>query len=458
MEEQKEELSERELEILRLVATGAANKEIARLLAISPNTVKVHLRNIFSKIGVVSRTEATLYAIHNGLVSTASTNAAGELSQEIQREVQSLDGLHGIDATVVVEDILAKSPAPTGRWQVGLGVIILLALAVFFLVRMHIAHQSSTPSIPVVQAQATIPTSQRWLIKSSMPEPRKGMGFIGYNDSFYLVGGETSQGIDGALLLYKPESNTWKTLKSKPTPVTDVHAALLGEKIYIPGGLLKNNTPTDVLEIYDPRQDSWETKAPLPVPLSAYALASFEGRLYLFGGKNGDTYVSSVYSYDPEEDRWEEHSPLGTPRAYAGAAVLNNRILVIGGYNGQHALGDNLAYFPNRDTDHENAWESYQPLPAERYAMGVTQLADFIFVFGGLGEDGNIASTLLQFTVPNNQWIEIDSPPAAVGAYPATLASGNYIYLCGGETPDGLLATNQAYQAIYTIPLPIFGN
>ena len=71
-------LSEREQQILRLVATGASNKEIAHQLVISTNTVKVHLRNIFAKIGVVSRTEATLYAIREGLVQVGEARPAAE--------------------------------------------------------------------------------------------------------------------------------------------------------------------------------------------------------------------------------------------------------------------------------------------------------------------------------------------------------------------------------------------
>src|SRR4030067_1992784 len=77
-----DDLSQREREILRLVATGASNKEIARQLSISVNTVKVHLRNIFAKTGVASRTEATLFAIREGLVPAVSGGVGTEPASE----------------------------------------------------------------------------------------------------------------------------------------------------------------------------------------------------------------------------------------------------------------------------------------------------------------------------------------------------------------------------------------
>ncbi len=67
-----EELTERETEVLRLLAQGQANKQIAHALHIAEKTVKVHVSNILGKLGVQSRTQATLYAIRIGLVSAAS--------------------------------------------------------------------------------------------------------------------------------------------------------------------------------------------------------------------------------------------------------------------------------------------------------------------------------------------------------------------------------------------------
>jgi DNA-binding NarL/FixJ family response regulator len=69
--ESPEELTERETEVLRLMACGQSNKQIGRSLQISEKTVKSHVSNILSKLGVQSRTQATLYAIRIGLVSTS---------------------------------------------------------------------------------------------------------------------------------------------------------------------------------------------------------------------------------------------------------------------------------------------------------------------------------------------------------------------------------------------------
>ena len=58
-------LSGRELEVLRLAADGLANKQIARRLGISESTVKVHLGNVFKRIGVTDRTSAAIWARDN---------------------------------------------------------------------------------------------------------------------------------------------------------------------------------------------------------------------------------------------------------------------------------------------------------------------------------------------------------------------------------------------------------
>jgi len=67
--ESPEKLTDRETEVLRLVALGKANKEIASAMHISETTVKTHVSNILMKLGVPSRTQAALYAVRIGLVS-----------------------------------------------------------------------------------------------------------------------------------------------------------------------------------------------------------------------------------------------------------------------------------------------------------------------------------------------------------------------------------------------------
>ena len=64
-----EHLTDREVEVLRHLAAGRSNKEIARLLHIGETTVKTHVKNIMGKLDVPSRTQAALYAVRIGLVT-----------------------------------------------------------------------------------------------------------------------------------------------------------------------------------------------------------------------------------------------------------------------------------------------------------------------------------------------------------------------------------------------------
>lgn len=469
MTELKETLSDRELEILRLVATGAANKEIARQLVISPNTVKVHLRNIFAKIGVMSRTEATLYAVQIGLVKPSAEPATvadaspdeESLTGELPENDLESSSLLGISESADGATVL---PARRGglSWRAGLLVLFALLLAGLGAVFGARLLASPTPIPTAIQSATTNPqvlTVNRWANGAALPTPRKGMGVVEYENAFYVIGGETSQGLDASTLRYDPLQQTWEELKPKDTPVTEVHAVLLGEKIYVPGGKLEDGSLTNRLEVYDPRGDAWERMADLPVAVSGYALAALEGRLYLFGGKDRRSYREEVYIYDPQEDRWSEGTRMDHPRAFAGAVTVGGKIYVIGGYDGRRALKLNQAYMPSRDGGSEDPWETYAPLDRGRYGMGVTSLASIIYLIGGWGEDGQPDTNgTRQYVVQTDQWAGFDRPPQSTGAMPGLIASGNFLYVMGGETGKGPSGVLQKYQAIYTVSVPLVGS
>lgn len=68
------DLTERETDVLRLLATGLSNSEIADQLIITRNTVRHHIRNILSKLGAANRTEAVVLAIQHGIVPQSTEN------------------------------------------------------------------------------------------------------------------------------------------------------------------------------------------------------------------------------------------------------------------------------------------------------------------------------------------------------------------------------------------------
>jgi DNA-binding NarL/FixJ family response regulator len=73
----KDLLSDREMEMLKLLATGMSNKEIAEKLCLSLRTVKAHMSNIFTKMNVASRSEALVEALRKGLLTLEDIKQAG---------------------------------------------------------------------------------------------------------------------------------------------------------------------------------------------------------------------------------------------------------------------------------------------------------------------------------------------------------------------------------------------
>jgi len=453
------DLSDRELEILRLVATGASNKEIAVKLVISPNTVKVHLRNVFAKIGAASRTEAALFALRTGLVDhVAQPPAAGE---EILVEEPSPNGsaaarleggLGGIPVTQLQPESAGLSWRRALPWAL---LVIVLAVGGALLLRsagiLGLQPPAPTPTgvLPVVS------DAQRWQDEAPLPEARDGMAAEAYENAIYLIGGETPKGVSGATLRYDAVQNKWTTLAEKPTPVADVDAALIGEQIYVPGGRTASGQPTTVVEVFNLRLNRWDSVAALPVALSGYALAAVDGRLYLFGGWDGKQAVASVYSYDPQANTWQKRTPLSTPRAFLSAVALEGRIYVIGGTDGENHLKTVQVYFPQRDQAGVSPWEERAPLPNGRASAGATVIANLIYVFGGEA-DSQPAGGLppLQYAPLSDQWTAFDRSPVAVGSRPVLVPLDTHLHVIGGTTPGGMSLFHQSYQAVYTIQLP----
>ena len=73
----KDLLSDREMEMLKLLATGMSNKEIAEKLCLSLRTVKAHMSNIFTKMNVASRSEALVESLKKGLLTLEDIKQAG---------------------------------------------------------------------------------------------------------------------------------------------------------------------------------------------------------------------------------------------------------------------------------------------------------------------------------------------------------------------------------------------
>jgi DNA-binding CsgD family transcriptional regulator len=427
MSEPGEPLTEREKEILQMVATGVTNRQIAYRLGISVNTVKVHLRNVFTKIGAESRTEATMIAVREGWVSVERVRAAPEARPQ------------------------PVAPEPPLPWfkRSALIVALLLAVAGITVTWPHARPRANArPDLPFDQPSeqaGIVPvgnTESLWHEQAPMPTRRAHLALAVAAGRIFAIGGRTPQGVTSAVEVYDPPSDAWTPGSAKPTPVAYISAAAVGTNVYVPGGCDAGGTPRQVVEVYDVLSDSWHQVSPLPEPRCAYALGLLDERLYLFGGWDGEQYVATVYVYDPQADTWTASVPMDTKRGFAATAALEGRLYVVGGYNGERELTTCTVYDPAT-----GATKACAPLTVGRGGLGLAALGGHLYAIGGGGWTSYLGFSE-RYDPNGNTWSVVETPLVGEWRSPGVAVFETSIYAIGGLSND-YLSLNQVYE-----PLP----
>jgi len=406
-------LSPRELEIAELVTKGASNKEIARELFISVNTAKVHLKNIFAKLDVQSRTELAMRAVEEGWVD------AGQRVERLERSVplvyRTLVALFGVALTLIFLLVLPRVRSP--------------------------ASETTMPSLE----------TDRWSDLAPMSTARSRLAVVAHEGLIYALGGETANGVTGLLEIYDPVSDTWKTASPKPTPARDISGTVLQGKIYLPGGCTEAGDALSIMEVYDPRSDSWEGATPLPKALCAYALAAWEGKLYLFGGWDGTSYSAAVYRYDPDTDLWQMGTSLSKPRGYVAAVATGDQIYVVGGYDGEEILKTVEEYDPISEANGIDPWRARADMSMARASLGVVALGGNLYAIGG-GWD-RAPDYNERYDPQLDSWSPFEASTLNPWGDSGVAALDTRVYLFGGWNGDHL-AASKAYRALFRTFIP----
>ena len=426
-------LTRREMEILGLIAQGLSNDEIAYHLSISPNTVKVHVRNIFEKMDVQSRTEATIEAVKLGWVAVPGLSMEAEKAQP------------------PVWEAVTWRPSPW-LWGV-LGALLLLFLAMAF---WPLQTFYASIDAPVFTTDAALPVSApsarvdvpRWSLLSPMPTARSRAAAATLPDGWHIVGGENAAGDLAVHELYNPAWDQWQTLPARPVAARGAGAAGVGHFLYMAGGCA-GAAALSRMDVFDSDSGTWQVAPALPEPRCGLAMTAWQGRLYVFGGWDGAEVSDSLFIFDPAVGHWEEGRRMPAPRAFAGVVALSDAIYLLGGDDGDGQRAEVWRYLPQQD-----AWEEAPSLPEARSGLSVATDAGSLYVVGG-GE-GEDAYPHERFDLSTQSWSTIDAPRRGPWRHAVAAMIGPNMHIVGGWGGD-YLAIHEVYQASHLLFLPAQG-
>lgn len=449
-------LSEREMDVARLLSTGLSNAEIARELVISPHTVKVHLRNIFEKLQVNSRTEASMMLVQRGWISVPGLDAPASSEPE--------------SATAVAPPIrdpepLADLPVRLLPWQ-RIYLVAALCLCLIVLIAPNLRARGPVAPLLLSDAGNTIvgpPQFQlrdRWDPRVPMNSARSRLAAARVGEVIFVVGGEEVGGNTSAqVTAYDLRVNEWRTVAPLPAPLANLAVAAIHDQVFAAGGSSNDTagaiTVRDSFYHYDPVKDTWQSLGTLPNPLAGAQLVSDENALYLLGGWDGQRLRDELWRYVPaaeasERVNWELITRLPEPVAFAGAATVDDEIYIVGGYDGQRELNQAAAYSLTA-----SEWRSLPPLATARGGIALVYDGFSLFALGG-GWTRPL-DTLERYDPGIGVWSNFPSPVPGEWRHLAAISYDDRLHLIGGWSGD-YLDLHLQYQSTFRALLPVITN
>ncbi len=288
------ELSERELQILLLVAQGLSNRQIAGQLDISDNTVKVHVRNIFVKINVASRTEASLYAVRHGLLIVENQPVAPAPIVEPPPPL------------VVPADTVRPVLVPRWGWLVVAGVVVVIGGGGL------VWWATQTPVTPVIRQQSSAPT--RWARLPALPNPQPDQQFAVYAGQLYaFTGNHGSQ-----WLQFDDATRTWITLADLPFVMPN------SAKVWADGAGLWVVGSDDGRGVWRWDSEKWQVQPMLPAGVTVAGVVRVDGALLVLGQLTTTAENVSAWTLAPQAQSWQS----GVDFAHA---LVNVELVVLEG-------------------------------------------------------------------------------------------------------------------------------
>ncbi len=439
-------LSETETAILRLLATGATNREIARERGISEATVKKHVTNINNKLSTGNRTEAVRRALELGLVF-----------------VKTPTDREGVDrgAAVRLAEELERTRRRTRQIVRALVVTGVLALILALLITRAVLEQfwyAPATATPTPHYPTPVPVNP-WSPGLNLPTPRRGLALVTDERAVYAIGGQDPTSVLSDTLRYDTVGLIWERRSGKPTPVRDMGAVSVLGRFIVPGGCGPDGLAVDTVEVYDPRTDSWSEASALPEPLCGFALVEVQGLVYLFGGRAGEdpaTASDRVWRYDPRADEWRAEEPMFLPRSDLAAVVVDNQVHVMGGRDAEGR--PQVSHWLFRPLEEAGRWQDTggPSLPEGRAGLAAASVLGSIYVVGG-GWDRTVEHGLLKWDPDSGDaWEPFEDVRGATPwrGHGLAVFRNQWLHVAGGDVDGRLQDQYEFIQVVWKALFP----